>query len=119
MATLIEQLQEEALDPKVSLTDLLRKTKLCAAKLGLRGAVEWVDHELNGYPAGVKLPDYRQLSIGPETVQVLSRLADSIQQSAAQIGLETAAQAQLEPRRRPPRRTRCEPPLACRWPFSA
>jgi len=61
MATLIEQLQEEALDAKVSLTDLLRKTKLCATKLGLRGAVEWVDHELNGYPAGVKLPEYRQL----------------------------------------------------------
>jgi len=58
---LIEQLQEEALDPKVALSDLLRKAKLCAVKLGLSDAATWVDHELNGYPAGVKLPVYRQL----------------------------------------------------------
>jgi hypothetical protein len=57
MATLLEQIQQEALDPDNSLSDLLRKVKLAAAKLGVEDATRWVDNELNGYD--MEPPEYR------------------------------------------------------------
>jgi hypothetical protein len=59
MSSLIDQLQEEALDPSTSIADLLRKAKVVAMKLDRREAIAWVEHELNGYPSGVDVPDYR------------------------------------------------------------
>lgn len=64
MATLVEQLQQEALDPKVAVPHLLRRVKLIAAKLNLAAPAEWVDHELNGYPGEV--PAYRRVSGAPK-----------------------------------------------------
>lgn len=64
MATLVEQLQQEALDHKVPISQLLRRVKLIAAKLGLAAPAEWVDHELNGYDGEV--PQYRRIRGQPQ-----------------------------------------------------
>jgi len=56
MASLIEQLQREALDPSTSITNLLRKTKLAAMKLGREDAARWVEEcaRPGGGPAPVE-----------------------------------------------------------------
>lgn len=59
MSGLVEQLQMEALNKGNSIVELLRRTKLAAVKLGMRGAVSWVDAELDGYDAPP--PDYRMV----------------------------------------------------------
>jgi AbiTii len=61
MASLIEQLQAEALDSRVAVADLLRKAKVVAEKLGVREFAEWVDRELNGYSQDDEFPTYRRL----------------------------------------------------------
>ncbi|WP_242343667.1 MULTISPECIES: AbiTii domain-containing protein [Anaeromyxobacter] len=65
MASLIEELQREALDPKASIPDLLRKAKAVAMKLKVSDAAEWIEHELSGYPAGAEIPSYREISGKP------------------------------------------------------
>jgi len=59
--TLLEQIQRDAIDPNVRVSDLLRRVKLAAAKLGLGTVEDWVDHELNGYEA--KVPGYRKVPV--------------------------------------------------------
>jgi hypothetical protein len=54
---LVEQLQAEALDPAMSVANLLRKVKVAAVKLQLSDTVEWADKELRGYDEAV--PQYR------------------------------------------------------------
>ena len=54
-----------------SLTDALLKTKVLLHKIGHKELVEWVNHELNGYPHHVDLPEYRVLS-----AQVLANMAN-------------------------------------------
>lgn len=63
MATLVEQLQADALNPHVRVSDLLRKVKLAAAKLKLEKVEDWVEGELNGYKEAV--PDYRKVRGAP------------------------------------------------------
>ena len=60
MSGLVEEIQAKVLDKNVSATELLRMVKLAATKLQLDDTADWVDHELNGYPADVELPTYRQ-----------------------------------------------------------
>jgi AbiTii len=57
MPTIIEQIQLDALSKSVSVSDLLRRVKLAAVKLGLGQIEDWVERELNGYKTEV--PDYR------------------------------------------------------------
>jgi hypothetical protein len=54
-----------------SLTDALLKTKVLLHKIGHRELVEWVNHELNGYPPGSDVPDYRFLP-----AQVLANMSN-------------------------------------------
>jgi hypothetical protein len=61
MASLIEQLQADALDSSAPITNLLRKAKTAAAKLGAAEFSTWIEHELSGYPADAEIPKYRQL----------------------------------------------------------
>jgi hypothetical protein len=64
MASLVEELQRDALAPQVSLVDLLRKALVVAKKLGVTDFESWLTNELNGYPesSDYKLyPDYRIL----------------------------------------------------------
>jgi len=54
-------LQEGALDRSVPVSDLLRKAKVVAAKLGLTSLSQWADRELNGYKSGEEVPSYREV----------------------------------------------------------
>ncbi len=61
--SLVEQLQADAIQRSVPITDLLRKAKLLAAKLGSSDLANWVEREVVGYE-GVPndgLPAYRQI----------------------------------------------------------
>ena len=49
MAGLVEEIQAQAIDPTVKLSDLLRRVKLAAAKLKLQETANWVDLEMGGY----------------------------------------------------------------------
>jgi hypothetical protein len=63
MPTIVEQIQRDALDPSVSVSTLLRRVKLAAAKLGLGQVENWVEQELNGYSS--TLPEYRIMRGSP------------------------------------------------------
>jgi hypothetical protein len=58
MGSLVEELQRDALNPNVRVSDLLRKAKTIAVKLGLPELAAWVEKELNGYGT-TKVPEYR------------------------------------------------------------
>ena len=61
--SLVEQLQTDEIQRSTPVTDLLRKAKFVAAKLGDSELSAWADHELNGYfdIRTEDLPQYRQL----------------------------------------------------------
>jgi hypothetical protein len=59
MATIVEKLQQAALERKTPVNDLLRHVKFVAAKLGLEDVEHWVEQELNGYERAP--PDYRRV----------------------------------------------------------
>jgi hypothetical protein len=59
MASLIANFQKDVLDSRKSVTDILRTAKVISAKLGLNDIEEWTAAELNGYPSGESVPDYR------------------------------------------------------------
>jgi len=59
MPSLVDELQRDALDHRVRLSDLLRKAKTIAVKLDLPELEKWVQNELNGYQSGADVPDYR------------------------------------------------------------
>src|ERR1041385_6282157 len=62
MASAVQNLQMAIVEGKQSLTQLLRQTKLIAAKLNLKDIEEWVDLELNGYPDDVEPPASREFA---------------------------------------------------------
>lgn len=49
MSSLVLELQHEAMDPQVNVTDLLRKALVVATKLDLNEFLTWIEHELRGY----------------------------------------------------------------------
>lgn len=65
MAAIIEQIQRDALDANVRVSDLLRRVKLAAVKLGLGTVEDWVEQELSGYKGAATLPDYRIINGRP------------------------------------------------------
>jgi hypothetical protein len=58
MVSIVEQIQRDALDANVRVSDLLRRVKLAATKLGLGAVEDWVEQELSGY-RNASLPEYR------------------------------------------------------------
>lgn len=60
MSSVIVELQREALDQNVSVSELLRKALVVARKLKLVELQKWIENELNGYKDEV--PDYRVAS---------------------------------------------------------
>src|SRR5260221_14153112 len=58
----VANLQKSILENRQSLTQMLRETKVIAAKLNLEDVEHWVDYELNGYPSEVEPPSYREYS---------------------------------------------------------
>jgi len=62
MSSIVIELQQDAIDKKGSVTDLLRKSFIVAKKLRIADFEEWVTHELNGYEDSKDIPDYRQIT---------------------------------------------------------
>lgn len=62
--SIVQQLQEEALNPEISVSDLLRKAKVVTVKLDLKDFLDWTEKELNGYKvkSQEELPSYRIVS---------------------------------------------------------
>lgn len=59
--TLLEQIQNEAVDGNSDLETVLRKCRVLASKLKNQEFTAWVVRELNGYPEDAALPKYRIL----------------------------------------------------------
>jgi hypothetical protein len=57
--TLLEDIQNSAVDAKSDLATLLRKCKLLAARLGSQPLEDWLLWESNGYPENIQVPEYR------------------------------------------------------------
>jgi len=57
--SVLEEIQNEAVDSSSDLGALLRKCKLLAARLGSQPLENWLLWESNGYPDDVEVPDYR------------------------------------------------------------
>jgi len=63
MAGLVIELQSDALNSDVRVSDLLRKALVISKKLSVTEIEEWIDHELNGYPLNNDcIPNYREVS---------------------------------------------------------
>lgn len=65
MSGLVESIQSDAINPSISVSTLLRKVKLAAAKLQLKSVEEWVECELNGYRGRGDVPEYRKIQGQP------------------------------------------------------
>jgi hypothetical protein len=59
MNSIVLDLQRDALDTKVRVSDLLRKALVVARKLGLQDFQRWIEVELNGYGDAKEVPQYR------------------------------------------------------------
>jgi hypothetical protein len=49
MASLVLELQREALNSTIPVTDLLRKALVVATELSIKEFQAWIEYELNGY----------------------------------------------------------------------
>lgn len=58
MDSLVLDLQRDALDRGIHITDLLRKALLVSRKLKIKDIEAWINNELNGYTENL-IPDYR------------------------------------------------------------
>ncbi|WP_282364135.1 hypothetical protein [Pseudomonas sp. PS01297] len=58
MDSLVLDLQRDALDRGIHITDLLRKALLVSRKLKIKDIEAWINNELNGYTEN-SIPDYR------------------------------------------------------------
>lgn len=61
--SLLQEIVAGASGDQMPTSTLLRKCMVLAAKLDSKPAAEWVEWELNGYPADVPVPDYRHFSM--------------------------------------------------------
>ena len=59
MSSVVIELQRDALDRNISITDLLRKSLVVARKLKIIEFESWVSSELNGYSKTDEIPGYR------------------------------------------------------------
>ncbi len=61
--SLLREIQDAAIDSDAPITDLLRRCKILAARLGNEELARWADQELEGYESQEDLPNYRILSV--------------------------------------------------------
>lgn len=62
MGGLVLELQSDALDKNIRVSDLLRKAFVISKKLGIVEIENWLENELNGYPLNSNIPDYRTIN---------------------------------------------------------
>ncbi len=60
--SLIQQLQDDIVNPDISLAAILRRAKILAYRLQHDEFKSWVDNELNGYPDKDSIPSYRRFT---------------------------------------------------------
>ncbi len=61
MSSLVQEIQRDALDPKIGVSDLLRKALVVSTKLKIIEDTAWIKAELSGYSGDAELPGYRDL----------------------------------------------------------
>jgi hypothetical protein len=61
MSSIVIELQREALDRKLPVSDLLRKALVVSRKLGQTEFQVWIERELNGYGVKDDIPEYREV----------------------------------------------------------
>lgn len=61
MLPLVLQLQADALNSDISVSDLLLKAKVVATKLNVTDFLQWVECEINGYRDTNEVPNYREI----------------------------------------------------------
>lgn len=61
---ILHDIQADLLRDNSDIAPILLKFRLLAAKLGSHPLQEWVKHEIEGYPDGVDVPEYRKLQVG-------------------------------------------------------
>lgn len=61
MTGLVLELQKDALNSSVPLSELLRKALVVAKKLRIKDFQIWIANELNGYKSGEDIPEYRSV----------------------------------------------------------
>lgn len=59
--SLLRDIQNELANSGTDVTNVLRKCKILAARLGSQEFSRWIDWELNGYPESQPTPEYRKL----------------------------------------------------------
>ena len=59
MSSLVLELQKDALDASTTVLALLRKALVVAKKLKIQEFQHWIQNELDCYPEGLELPQYR------------------------------------------------------------
>ncbi|RJO61130.1 MAG: hypothetical protein C4542_07115 [Dehalococcoidia bacterium] len=59
--TLLQEIQRDLVNESADITNILRKCKILAAKLGNKEFDDWLENELNGYSDTDALPNYRIL----------------------------------------------------------
>lgn len=83
MSGLVVELQRDALDRNVRVSDLLRKAFVVSKKLNIQDMQQWICCELNGYEVGVEIPDYREVSGTPKVINPYHGLQSINIQSAS------------------------------------
>jgi hypothetical protein len=58
--TMLNELQNNLVDPSADISSILRKALIMASRLGDKGLVDWLKCELDGYGKDIETPDYRQ-----------------------------------------------------------
>ncbi len=61
--SLLREIQASLMQESPDIGSLLLKLRFLASRLGSDKLEEWVHYEMDGYPAKVALPDYRQLAV--------------------------------------------------------
>jgi hypothetical protein len=61
MTGLVLELQRDALNPEIKVSNLLRKAIVISKKLGIVESEEWLNKELEGYLTTDKIPKYRTM----------------------------------------------------------
>lgn len=61
--SLLREIQNDAVNSNVKISDLLRKCKILAVRLGSTEFQSWINKELNGYSSEDELPEYRIIEV--------------------------------------------------------
>lgn len=61
--SLLDQIQDDLINPSANLSDILRRARVLASKLNSPELRDWAKHELDGYERREDLPEYRKMTL--------------------------------------------------------